>query len=261
MVDSPALAKLLAALGSTECLAAFLGAFAAFMLEALRRWRSDRLANVATGKEAVLSLAQMYSHITAVSNQQFADQRKAFEENHGRQPNYVEILPLEANLAGALRLQPDRLGFLISSHDPDLLNRLVAVDHFFGVLVSLLERRNEAHLEWQRKSFTFISTTRLPDPISFEAIETGAGMDLSRRLKQMTEELESGLPESSRQLQIMAKQLTDVLSLMYPTKSATSLGVSEVRKTDVTTPPANAKPRLWRKVVRYISRKLRRRIF
>ena len=112
-MDSPALAKLLEALGSTECLAAFLGAFAAFMLEALRRWRSDRLANIAIGKEAVLSLAQMYSHITAVFNQQFIDQRQAFEGEHHRQPNYAEIVPLEANLANALRLQPERLGFLI----------------------------------------------------------------------------------------------------------------------------------------------------
>ncbi len=251
--------KLLTALTSTECIAAFLGACAAFLMEALRRWWSDRRDTLAAGNEAVFALAQMFAHITNVYNQQFVEQAKVFREMANREPNYAEILPLELG-DGVARLRFERLGFLLRSHDPDLLNRLAAADSNFGVLTKVIERRNEAQVQWQRATAAVFAQNLSGSPIPFETLERLVGMDLSFRLKNMTEELQRRLPECSKELRSAGQQLTRVLSLVFPMGRVNSF-IHVERENAVTPPSGIPKPPLWRRFIRGIVRLMRTKIF
>lgn len=251
--------KVIDAITSTEALAAFLGAFSAFLLEALRRWQSDRSANLLAGKEAILALAQRYSFAKAAHNQLFIEQRESFRKKHKRDPNYAELLPLEGAPEVLVKLPADRMGFLVGTYDPDLLNRVLAADHHFQILMKLLAQRNEAHIEWQKASYAYVSTRPLGGPpATFEDVESGSGLDLSMRLRRMTEGLDSNLPTCATALKSIADQLTKVLSFEFPASAVTGLGTDTIR--DVSIAPTDIKPPVSRKVVRWVFRMLRKDI-
>jgi hypothetical protein len=249
MADISATDKILAAITSTEALAAFLGAFAAFLLEAIRRWRSERLANLAAGNEAVFALSQMYTWMTNVNNQMFVDRAAEVRAETGRDPLYIYFLPMEARSEDVLRVPMDRLGFLLSSYEPDMLNRIAACDREFGVLSRLLEQRNAIHVEWQQRSGQI--TAQLPPgtEVTLEQMENAVGGDLSHRLKAMTESLQKGLPACAGDLRTVATQLTFTLSMVFPTKRVTEFEAIP-REKGLQLPAAARPPRLWRRFVR-----------
>lgn len=251
------LEKFIEAVTSTECLAAFLGALAAFALEAIRRWRADRLAELAAGNEATFALCQMFTHTANIYNQKFVTHAKEFRDKSGRDPNYAEIFPMQVSADRVFRLQLDKLGFLLRSHDPDVLNRLAVTALDFDVLMKLLEDRNALHLEWQRESARVLATPNLPDPIPFQLLEQLVGIHRSFLLRHMTDGLRERLPECSANLERIGEQLNDALSLMFPTRRTYRFKRRE-RQDAVSPPPSTAKGRLWRRCVRAIAKTLRK---
>jgi hypothetical protein len=248
--------KFIDAITSTECLAAFLGVLAAFLLEAIRRWRADRLAELAAGNEAIFALCQMFTHTANINNQMFVAHSAEFRDKSGRHPTYAEILPMQVSADRVLRLQLDRLGFLLRSHDPDVLNRLATTALDFDVLMKLLEERNAQHLEWQRESARALATPHLPDPVPFEMLEQLVGIHRSFLLRHMTDGLRERLPECAENLERISKQVTDAVSLMFPTRRTYRFERRE-RSDAVAPPPATSKGRLWRRCVRAIAKALR----
>lgn len=241
--------KFLDAITSTEALAAFLGAFAAFLLEAIRRWRSDRLAELAAGNEAVFALSQMCTITTNVNNQLFVDRITEFTKTMGRAPGYIEFLPMHAGNTESMRLRMDKLGFLLNTYDPDILNRIASCDRDFSVLMDVIEQRNQAHVEWQQRSShaiakLFTGQTEFP----FEQLEQAVGMDLSYRLRAFTEHLQEGLPRCAEHLKLAGDQLTKVLAMTFPTRRITSF--VQAKRSNSGLPTSNENPRLWRRFVR-----------
>ena len=249
MADQTVVEKFVEALTSTEALAAFLGAFAAFGLEAIRRWRADRLADLAAGNEAVFALSQMFTHASNIYHQQFVAYAQAFKEQNGHEPNYAQILPMEISSGQVPRLQLEKLGFLLRSHDPDVLNRLAVTALDFDVLMNLLDRRNTAHLEWQRESAGVFADPAVPDPVPFELLEQRIGVHRSFLLRHMTDGLKQRLPECSTNIERIGKQLTEVLTLVFPTRQVSRFERRE-RQDAVASPPSTAKARRWRRMVR-----------
>ncbi len=254
--------KIVNAIISTEGIAAFFGALggalAAFFLEALRRWRAERVTQIAAGNEAIFALSQMYARAVGIYQQQFIDRAKFFREQEKRDPNYAEILPIEQGRT-IIRIQLDRLGFLLRSHDPDLLNRLVTVDTHFDVLMQVIEKRNTTQVEWQKASATAIASHFLGQTIPFEILENLIGIDLSFRLKHMTEALQQQLPECAENLKTVGKQLTDALLWIFPTGRINSF-IDSGRRIASPIPTNVLRPRLWRRMVRCIVKLARKPI-
>lgn len=241
--------KLLDAITSTEALAAFLGAFAAFLLEAIRRWRSDRLAELAAGNEAVFALSQMCTMTTNINNQLFVDRIAEFTKTMGRAPSYIEFLPMHAGNTDLMRLHMDKLGFLLNTYDPDILNRIASCDRDFAVLMGVMEQRNHAHIEWQQKSshaMAKLFTAQIEVPIT--QMEQLVGMDLSYRLRAFTEHLQEGLPRCAEDLKSAGEQLTKVLAMTFPTRRVASF--VNIPRVESAIRAPNVKPRLWRRCVR-----------
>ena len=249
MADQSVAQQLVTALTSTEALAAFLGACAAFLLEALRRWRSDRLTNLAAGNEAVFALSQMYTLVTNLHNQMFVDRIPEVRKVLGRDPTYIEFLPIEAGSDDIIRVPLDRLGFLLRSYEPDILNRVAACAREFGVLMRLLTQRNLAHVQWQQASGQVYARMPVGTELTIGQLENAVGLDLSYRLRMMTEHLHMGLANCAGDLKLVADQLTYTLSMTFPTQRVSHFEAIP-REKGMQLPAAARPPRLWRRIVR-----------
>jgi hypothetical protein len=204
----------------------------------------------------VFALLQMFTQAANVYRQKFVVRSAEVRKMTGSDPNYSQILPMELATRQIPRLQLEKLGFLLRSHDPDILNRMAVTAMDFEVLMNLLEKRNVAHLEWQRASEPVFADPTLPGPISIEVLEDRIGAQRSVMLKLMTDELRERLPECAGNLERIGKQLTDVLSLMYPSHRINRFDRLE-RQDAVAPPPSTPKARLWRRAVRAVARTLR----
>src|SRR5580704_13057821 len=102
-----------------EFWAALFGAAAAFLLEAIRRWRSERRRDIAVGNQALFVLVQMYTSLVAL--RVFINDRiNLMKERESRAPRYFEYQAMSLVWNDNMRLPMDRLGFLLQSYDPDL---------------------------------------------------------------------------------------------------------------------------------------------
>jgi hypothetical protein len=242
------------AMTSTECLAAFLGAFAAFLLEALRRWRSDRLAQLAAGNEAMFALSQMYTYVVNVRDQLFIDRETELLPILGRQPHYFEYLPIEIAPEDVGRIKLDTIAYLFRSHDPDLLNRLAGGDREFSMMMKTIIQRNAAQYEFQRRTTEIeLQLKQAGAPLTIPNVEHAMGADRVATLKHLTAVLKEGLPRCGEDLVVLMKQLHDVLSLQFPTQPVTGFDPVS-RPHGVSEPPKEAKAPRWRLIVRVLYR-------
>lgn len=241
-----------------QSLAAFFGVFAAFLLEALRRWWADKRLQRAAGNEAVFALAQMYQMTVGMNRQQFTVQIEESKKVKGREPNYSEFLPMEMADTNVLHPRFESLGFLLSSNDPDLLNRLSVACQEFDALLSAMRQLNLAQNEWQRIYASILQ--QFSGDLKLEQIEPLVGPYLTFRLQSLVYSLQQRLPESSEQLRVVGRQLTEALSLNFPFGAVSQFDhIERNRPFDV--PSSARRPRTWRLFVRAAFRLGRRKIW
>lgn len=178
-------------LTSVEFWAALFGALSAFLLEALRRWFADRGKKLAAGNEAVFALAQMHTLATLIYNQSFLDRGAFIEKEAHRAPHYFEYLPMALPWNASVKLPIDRLGWILGSYHPDILNRLAAMDRAFASLILGVTERNDQQREFHRRLMA-LPVAQVPRPL--ELTEKMIGIDLCFTLRQSTEALRRDLP-------------------------------------------------------------------
>jgi len=243
---------------STECIAAFAGALAAFALAGVAQWFANRRTEWKAGNEAVFAVAQMYSLVVGLKRQQFDDQIARFVAEKGWEPDYTRFRPVEGATGDVLRPRLNALGFLLQSHDPDLLNRLAVVVQKFDVMMSAMRALSVTQNQFQQEL-----EARLPDlPLEFTLteLEDKIGPYIMTRLMNLVEATREGLPDCAIDLQEIGKQLSDSVSYCFPIWKVSKFEpIERERPTDI--PPTAEKPRLWRRVVRVLSRLGRKKVF
>jgi hypothetical protein len=239
-------------LSSKEFWSALFGALAAFLLEALRRRAADRKYELAAGNEAVFALAQMHTLATLIFNQQFKDREIEVRRSQHREPIYFEFLPMVVPWNASIKLPLDRLGFILASYHPDLLNRLAAVDREFAAVLQTVTERNIQHGEFRRR---FVDLPKSSETIRPELIEKLVGVDVCEPLRTTTEALRRGLPRCAEHARLAGKQLSEMLSYHFPL-GRISRFTPIVRTTAVDAPEVTAPA--WRRAVRSLVTRLRR---
>jgi hypothetical protein len=222
--------------------AAFFGAVAAFALEALRRRGEEQREDLAAGNEAVMMLAQMYSVLRNYHQQAFVDRAIAVRNELNRDPVYVEYLPVTVAWNERSTLPMNRLGFLLRSHDADILNRLSLVERGFLTVLATNRLRNEVHLRFQERARAVLLHPTTPVPSHL--VEQAVGYDLALQLKQLTEHLKADIPRTFEDLLSLSKQLSDVLALEFPTGRIAGFKPTSAPVEGIS-PPANAKKAAW----------------
>jgi hypothetical protein len=238
---------------SAEFWSALFGAAAAFLLEAIRRWRSERRRDIANGNQALFVLVQMYASLAALRS--FINDRVGLlKARESRAPDYFEYQAMSLVWNENMRLSMDRLGFLLQSYDPDLLNRMMQVETSFFTILYNLERRTAAQLE-----FTHRAEEKLGEnlPRTPNELERGVGPDIAMRLRDLTESLLKQLPLTIEQIPKVGRQLTETLSLIFPMTPPIGSDFTPYKFT--THAPPSAIPPRWRRflrdTVRWVKRK------
>ncbi len=227
--------------------AAFFGAIAAFALEATRRWREDRNKDLAAGNEAIFVLAQMYSVIRNAYDQGFVARAEFVKRNLNRAAVYVEYQPLDVAWNPNLTVPMSRLGFLLGSHDPDILNRISLVERAFLSMIETNLHRNDVHVRFQELSRPHLTRDAAMPGHQLEEL---VGMDVVLQLKQLTHSLLSDLPVTRDNLLSVASQLSGILSSEFPIARVAGFKPAEVPIEGIGAPPKTRKAAAWRRLLR-----------
>jgi hypothetical protein len=241
--------------------AAFFGAVAAFALEALRRRGERHRENLAAGNEATMVLAQMYSVLRNYNQQAFIDRatevrKELLRQGVNREPVYIEYLPITVAWNERSELPMNRLGFLLRSHDADILNRLSMVERGFLTVLATTRLRNEIHYKYQERARSIM---RPGEAVPSHVVEELVGFDLAMQLKQLTEQLKADIPRTVEGLLSLSGQLVGVLGLVFPTGRVARFKPITV-PVEGLSPPANTKKAAWwRRLLRALIDKWRKR--
>jgi hypothetical protein len=244
------------ALPYAEFGAAFFGAVAAFALEALRRRGERHRENLAAGNEAIMVLAQMYSVLRNYHQQAFLNRAIEVRSRLNRDPVYVEYLPVTIAWNERSTLPMNRLGFLLRSHDADILNRLSSVERGFLTVLATTRVRNEVHFRFQERARPVLSLSGAP-VVEGRVVEEAVGFDLTLQLKQLTEHLKADLPRTFEDLLSLSKQLSDVLALVFPTGRVIGFKPISAPVEGLSPPPNSKRAAWWRRHLRALVNKWR----
>jgi hypothetical protein len=240
-------------LRSAEFWAALFGALTAFLLEAIRRWRSERRRDIAIGNQALVVFMQMYTTLSEL--QRLIEERtNLIQKRESRAPHYFEYQAMGLVWNESMRLPMDRLGFLLQSYDPDLLNRMIHVENSFFTILYNLERRTAAQMEFTAK-VQQIFGVNLPPPTD---LERGVGPGIAMRLEQLTTSLIQKLPETIEQIPKVGRQLSETLSFVFP--MLPPIGSDFTLHKFTTDPPPDTEPPRWRRSLRDTARWIKRKV-
>jgi hypothetical protein len=130
------------------------------------------------------------------------------------------------------------------------------VERGFLTILATIAERNTAHLEFQERSRHLL--TDKPEGMPGHIVESAVGQDITMRLKQLTEHLQSDAPRARDDLLAMANQLHDVLDLHFPTGGILQFEPTAVSKRSVVSPVNARRAEWWRRLVRWTVNKWRR---
>jgi hypothetical protein len=257
-VEPLTLAKLVASAEFWAALAgAFSGAIAAFVLGALGTWWTASNAKRTAGNLTLITLGQMYGlmenlrhHYLVSEPKRAGDVRKLV----GYKPLSYELRPLLRPPEQRIRVPIDSLGFLADSHDPDVLNRLLAVERAFHAMVDLVERHGRLHQE-------FAAGLNKDDPSGQKAyLPTDlipiVGAKLLIEIDDAVHEFTIGLPRCCADLLAIGQQLRQTLRMQFPIRRF--VGLVPVPRAGIASLPTNLPmPSMWRRVTRRVADLLR----
>lgn len=213
----------------------------------------DRRHDLAAGNEGVFSLSQMHTLARLIYNQSFIDRDATIRKLQNREAYYFEYLPMTLPWNIVVKLPFERLGFILRSHDPDLLNWLAAAERDYASLVQTLSERNTQHLEFQRRH---AALPKAEVPVSTAVFDKMIGTDLVGQLKHSTELLRVGLPRCAENALKVGQRLTQALSYQFPFGRITNF--SPIERTSMNDTPRIPSPSLWRRLIRGCVTRLRK---
>ena len=180
-------------LKNPEFWAALFGALAAFLLGAFGQWRADSRQKCTAGNLALITLAQMYMLIESLRQQLFVDEARRQTKLLGKPPFEYQLRGISGLPNEPLRINPEQLGFLAESHDPDVLNRIISIDRAFASMLEVIEQHRQLQLRLQER--VAAHDTDGKTMISPREMPTLVGMSLFAQVVSSARALQEGLPE------------------------------------------------------------------
>jgi hypothetical protein len=161
--------------------AAFLGAWTAYLLQEKKERRKEISVQVEAGNRAIFALIRCHNRFLSI-------QQQAIDEFRQHPARYVAIKPLIGGASCELDLDFDSLSFLFKSEKPNLLNVLSAIQAEVESTILLIEERSNIHCgEVQPKAEC--GGFRVDRDISLSEIEEVLGYRLTETMKSLTDQL------------------------------------------------------------------------
>jgi hypothetical protein len=250
-------------LSKPEFWSALFGALAAFLLGVLATWWTSIRAKRTAGNLALMALAQMYELLESARLYFLIDEPNRVRAQFGHDPVTFHLRGLIGFPRELPTVSPESLGFLVDSHDPDVIARILSVERSFISVIEVIRRHEQRHGQLQLAINAAEPTGRLP--MTLEQLVGTIGAQPFVEIDNTVVELQKIIPETSEGVFRVMGQLRAALRYQFPLFGFIRVAPSG-RRTLGALPPNTEKPATWRRILRWLAdlffkpRHFRRRI-
>ncbi len=160
-------------------LAAFGGAWAAFLFESRRARRKEHDDQYRALRFAHFTATSQYQQLITINDRYIKTVRDIDEA-------WLQLHPLTLG-PEAPQLNTSDLAFLLDGTDPDLLNRLTVGQQRYQAVRAIVSTRNDKHAALQRRAAEL--QAHGVEVLEGENVALGLGKDLVKQVRELTESL------------------------------------------------------------------------
>jgi hypothetical protein len=222
------------------------GALAAFGLGAASQWWTANSTNRKAGNLALITLGQMYQLVENIRRQFLVGESHRSAALLRRDPFEFELRPITLR-DPKLKLAMEELGFLAESNDPDVLARLMTVQHSYEQVLDALEAHARRMREFQDK-MAAAQAAGVSEPRA-DQVAAIVGPNLFCYVVLGVRELQQRIPDTLAAILQVTEDLRNALRMKLPARHFLRLQIIEQAR-QLTERPDPERPRLWRRAVR-----------
>lgn len=199
---------LLTALASL--VASFAGAWAAFALESRRRKLEEEGKNIGAANRAIYIIFNLWN----VLEQYRKDVLEPFRD---KPDAWLNLMASPTTPVGDSKFQAGDLQFLLQTTHANIFATLLLEEQRFGVTMDLIRSRSNLVLD---KVFPSMAAAGIGvgQPMYQAHVELALGIDVTHKLKQLTEAIYMNVDNDLFSLKTTYEQFKNVLQELYPDK-------------------------------------------
>jgi len=200
----------------TTLLAAFLGAWFAFLLQSRREKRNEKNANVAALNKVQINLVQQLNALT-IFNKDFI---QPYKEHPAR---WIAIPAAPHRDYSKLQIDGGSLSFLIENNLSVLISKILVVEEKFKEVINIINLRSNVHIGRLQPRLEEIGFKEgEPFEASPEAVEKMLGVRLVSELTRLTEGLISLTEDAIQSHEDTIQEIKNAGSEIFPNKRVLS---------------------------------------
>jgi hypothetical protein len=188
--------------------AAFAGAWGAFLLESQRRDREARDRNVGAGSRAIYTIFNLWNSLEPY-------RKEVLEPYRGRPDAWLNVAANPAIAVGEHRFQAGDLQFLLQSEHAQTYAALFLEEQRFSLAVQLIRIRSELVLQDVFPRMAAAGFT-VGKNASQEDVEKTLGVDLTHKLKEITSAIYKNVDEDLASLVSRHNELRAAMKQLHP---------------------------------------------
>lgn len=190
--------------------AAFAGAWGAFLLESQRRERETRDRNVGAGSRGIYTIFNIWNTL-----EQY--RKEALEPYRGRPDAWLNLAAHPALPVGEHRFQAGDLQFLLQSEHAQTYAALFLEEQRFALAIQLIRIRSELVLNEVFPKMAAAGFT-IGKNVSQDEVEQALGIDLTHKLKEITASIYKNVDEDLASLVALHEELRSAMKKLYPSQ-------------------------------------------
>lgn len=188
--------------------AAFAGAWGAFLLENDSKKREAEDRNIGAANRAIYTIFNLWNIL-----EQY--RKEALEPFRGKSDAWLNLAANPTMPTGINTFQADELQFLLQESRPEIYAELLLEEQRFAIAIDLIKARSTLVLE---QVFAKMASAQIP--VGTKMLEADAerilGIDITHKLKQITAAIYLNVDEDIVSLKKQYETLRSVINELYP---------------------------------------------
>ncbi|MBX3548285.1 MAG: hypothetical protein KF748_03950 [Xanthobacteraceae bacterium] len=210
--------------GST-LVAAFVGSWAAFKLENIRRVKDVREKNVSNANSALYTLYRMWNTLRQY-------QREVIEECRGKPDNWLNMTATLSGIYDNVSVNKDDISFLLATDDPQAFAEVMLENQRHSLALKLINRRSDLIFD---EVFPRMSNAQIPvgAQVPIGDVERILGVSIVHQLKEHTRDIIKFVDADVASLENSFHKLRAAALALYPGEKFIKVDFKEVPKKEI----------------------------
>ncbi|QIY81267.1 hypothetical protein [Chromobacterium violaceum] len=189
-------------------IAAFAGAWGAFLLENERKKREVADANIGAANRAIYTIFNLWNVL-----EQY--RKEVLEPYRSKSDAWLSVAANPTIPTGIHTFQADELQFLLSQSKPEIYAALLLEEQRFAIAIDLIRTRSSLVLD---QVFAKMASAQIPIGANMLEVDVEQilGIDTTHKLKQLTAAIYRNVDENLESLQKQYETLRSSMQELYP---------------------------------------------